>query len=315
MNRSLLVVIVAVAGGCSHRSPSPSQSQPSDGGTPEIASCTGKSTVPADDSWTIESGGLMRTVVVHLPPSYDPTKPMPLVLNFHGYSSNAFQQSLLTGMSRKADDAGFIVLYPEGTGSKQSFNGGACCGDAAMTNVDDVGFTRELLDTAVERLCVDQHRVFATGMSNGGFMSHRLGCELSNRIAAVAPVAGVLATDPCTPSRPLPVLYFHGTADQVVPYDGVAMNHWPSAPDSFNKWATLDGCTGTATETFRMSDAHCASYGSCGGGAVVTFCTIDKGGHTWPGGLDTSSLGYGYTTQNISATDTMWTFFQAHPLP
>src|SRR6185503_17665674 len=126
---------------------------------------------------TIMSGGLSRTVNVHVPSSYDPTRPMPLVLNFHGYSSNAQQEDLLSQMSAKADSAGFIAIHPEGTNS--SWNAGACCGMAVQQNVDDIGFVKDILATAADKLCVDAHRIYATGMSNGGFLSNRIGCELA----------------------------------------------------------------------------------------------------------------------------------------
>src|SRR5262249_2956371 len=158
---------------------------------------------------TIASGGAMRSVNVHVPASYDPSQPMALVLNFHGYSSNAQQEDLLSQMSAKADAAGFIAIHPEGT--QNSWNAGACCGVAAQTGVDDVAFTKAILDEAASKLCVDAKRVFVTGMSNGGFMSNRLGCELADRVAAIAPVAGVVGITTCTPSRPMPVIHFHGT--------------------------------------------------------------------------------------------------------
>ena len=286
-----------------------------DGGLPPAASCTGK-TAPtaADDTWTIQSGGLQRTLNVHVPSSYDPTKAMPLVLNFHGYSSNAMQEDLLSQMSAKADAAGFIAIYPEGTGSPQSWNAGSvCCGTAASGNVDDIGFVKDILTTAEDRLCVDAHRIFATGMSNGGFLSHRIGCELADRFAAVAPVAGVVGVPTCTPSRPMPVIHFHGTADTLVPYNGSASMGFASVPDTFAGWGTRDGCTDAPSTTYSMGDVTCSSYLHCAGGAQVTLCTVQNGGHTWPGGTPVPSLGY--TTPNISATDAMWSFFQAHPLP
>jgi polyhydroxybutyrate depolymerase len=284
----------------------------SGGGGVPAASCTGKSApAMADDTWTITSGGMMRTLNVHVPSSYDPTQAMPLVLDFHGYSSNASQEDLLSQMSAKADATGFIAIHPEGTNN--SWNAGACCGQAAQDGVDDIGFVKDILDTAATRLCVDAHRVFATGMSNGGFMSNRIGCELADRVAAIAPVAGVTGVPTCTPSRPIPVIHFHGTADTLVPYDGNMAMGFIAVPDDFAAWGMRDGCTDTPSTTFSMGDASCSSYLQCAGGAQVTLCTVQNGGHTWPGGTPVPSLGY--TTTNISATDAMWSFFQAHPLP
>ena len=282
------------------------------GGGGGVTTCSGKSApAMADDTWTIMSGGLSRTVNVHVPSSYDPSKAMPLVLNFHGYSSNAMQEDLLSQMSAKADTAGFIAIHPEGTDN--SWNAGACCGLVAQNGVDDIGFVKDILDTVVDKLCVDAHRIYATGMSNGGFLSNRIGCELADRFAAIAPVAGVTGVPTCTPSRPMPVIHFHGTADTLVPYDGSATMGFVAVPDDFAAWGMRDACTDTPSQTYSMGDVACNSYLHCGGGAQVTLCTVQNGGHTWPGGTPIPALGY--TTTNISATDAMWSFFQAHPLP
>ena len=278
--------------------------------------CVGKS-VPAknDDVWTfpVEGDAGVRSARVHIPKSYTPEASMPVVLNFHGYSSNAGEEEALTGLIVKADQAGFITVHPEGTGSPSGWSAGACCGSAASTQVDDIGFVTAILDRLQDKLCVDAHRVYATGMSNGGFFSHRLACEMSSRIAAVAPVAGVLGISSCNPSRPMPVIHFHGTLDAIIPYNGNSQMGYPSAPDTVAGWAKRDACTGMPVETFRHVDAHCSTYQKCAAGSEVTLCTVDGGGHTWPGGLPVPSLGY--TTPNLSATDMMWIFFKKHPLP
>ncbi len=279
------------------------------GDAAQSATCVGKAAQAIDAVWTVSSKGTSRTARVHVPASYDPTKRAPVVLNFHGYTSNAMQQELLSGMSTKADKEGFVAVYPEGLGS--SWNAGACCGTSMTSNVDDLAFVSDLLDAIDTKLCADARRVYATGLSNGGFLSHRLGCEMSTRIAAIAPVAGVLAPATCNAKRAVPVMDFHGTSDPIEPYAGNAM--YPSAADTVAGWAARDGCTGQPIETFRKSDAHCATYAKCADRATVTLCTIDGGGHTWPGGLPIPA--FGYTTTNLSATDAMWTFFTEHPLP
>ncbi len=273
------------------------------------ATCVGKSAQPLDATWTVSSKGTGRTARVHVPTSYDPTKRAAVVLNFHGYTSNAAEQELLSQMTPKADKEGFVVVYPEGLSN--SWNAGGCCGTSMSSGVDDVAFVSDLLDALGTKLCVDAHRVFATGMSNGGFLSHRLGCDLSMRIAAIAPVAGVLAPAACDAKRAVPVMDFHGTADSVVPYAGNAS--YSSAADTIAAWAKRNGCAGQPVETFRKGDAHCATYATCVDRATTTLCTIDNGGHTWPGGLPIPALGV--TTTNLSATDAMWTFFTEHPLP
>ncbi len=279
------------------------------------AACSGLSAMSGDSTWTVTSSGVLRTGTMHVPPTYDPTVQTPVVLNFHGFTSDPIQEDVLSLMDPEADAKGFIVIYPLGTGAPLSFNAGACCGTAAATNVDDIQFTRDILDHAAATLCVDPKRIYATGMSNGGFLSHRIGCELADRVAAIAPVAGVLGIPDasCTPSRPMPVMHFHGTADPLVPWAGDPVLGFESVADSIAGWVARDHCTGAPVHTYANGDASCASYEACDGGAEVTLCTIDGGGHTWPGGTPVPALGY--TSTDISATDAMWTFFAAHPMP
>lgn len=282
----------------------------SETGTPLTTACAGKMHQPLDATWSLPFGGVARSFNVHVPASYDPSKPTPVVLNFHGYSSDASQEDLLGHMSEKADAEGFIAVHAQGLAN--SWNAGACCGDSAAKGVDDVGFVGAMLDELEGKLCVDAKRVYATGMSNGGFLSHRLGCEMSERIAAIAPVAGVLGIPTCNPKRPVPVMHFHGTADTLVPYDGSTSLGFPPVLTTFEGWAKRNGCTGMPAESFKNVDSHCSTYSSCAAGVEVTLCTVDGGGHTWPGGTPVPSLGY--TTPWMSATDKMWAFFQAHPM-
>jgi len=297
----------------------PAATPTTDPGTPATtpaaagASCAGKEALMGDLDWTLKVGGMDRIAHVHVPKGYDPTKAVPVVLNFHGYTSNGSEQNLLAHMTDKADAASFIAVHPEGTGSTPSWNAGACCGDAAANAVDDVGFVGKIIDELESKLCVDSHRIFATGMSNGGFLSHRLACELSTRIAAVAPVAGLLAIPTCNPTRPMSVFQFHGTLDPLVPYDGSPSMGFPSVLQTMSGWATRTGCSVTPRETSKKGDVTCTTYDGCKGGAEVSLCTVTGGGHTWPGGLPVPSLGY--TTTDIVATDAMWDFFMKHPLP
>jgi polyhydroxybutyrate depolymerase len=278
------------------------------------APCSGKPSQPqGDTSWTVmTSSSGARTALVHIPPGYDGTKPTPVVLNFHGYSGSPSQEEGLTLMDTEADSQGFVVVYPQGTGLLASWNAGACCGTAVSDNVDDVGFTGTLLDTLEQDLCVDETRVFVTGMSNGGFFSHVLGCEMADRVAAIAPVAGVMGISTCDPSRPVPIIEFHGTSDPLVPYDGDPAIGYTSVADTVAGWVQRDGCQGMPTTTYNNGDATCVTYSQCAQGAEVTLCTITGGGHTWPGGTPFPLLGA--TSTDISATDAMWTFFQQHPL-
>ena len=320
MNRAVIIALALLASACSSKSaaiaePDAPTASPDASGSDNTAtpqSCSGKSTTTGDVVWNITSGGLARVVNVHIPANYDPSRGTPLVLNFHGFTSDAPQEAILSLMNDKADSEGFIVAYPYGTGTPLSWNAGACCGTAASTGVDDIQFVRDILTTAADKLCIDPTRIYATGMSNGGFLSHRIGCELADKFAAIAPVAGVLGLPSCNPSRPMPVMHFHGTMDPLVPYNGDAAMGFPAVLDTFHGWADRDGCTGVPTQTYANGDATCQTYAQCAGGAEVTLCTIDGGGHTWPGGTPVPTLGV--TSTDIHATDAMWTFFAAHHL-
>ncbi|HSO32797.1 MAG TPA: PHB depolymerase family esterase [Labilithrix sp.] len=275
--------------------------------------CSGKEALSGDLDWKLTAAGKERVVHVHVPKGYDRAKATPVVLNFHGLGSNADQQILLSGMNDKADQATFVAVHPEGTGVSQSWNAGACCGTAASDAIDDVGFVSKIIDELQSKLCVDARRVFATGMSNGAFLSHRLACELSNRVAAVAPVAGVLGIPTCNPTRPMSVFQFHGTLDGLVPYDGNPTMGFPSVMQTLSSWAGRSGCSTTPRETSKKGEVTCVTFDGCKGGAEVNLCTATGGGHTWPGGVPVPSLGH--TTTDINATDTMWDFFVKHPLP
>jgi len=263
---------------------------------------------PADETRMMLWDGAMRTYEVHVPPGYDHA-PTPVVFNFHGFTSNASDQAGYSEMIPKSDAAGFIAVHPQGLNN--SWNAGDCCGQSATDGVDDVGFVGAMIDALAADLCVDEARVFATGLSNGGFLSYRLACELSDRIAAIAPVAGQLGVDPCAAPRPVPVIHFHGDADPIVPYDGSVFLGFVSVAESIGFWVTRNNCDPTPVETFNTGDTHCDTYGSCDEGADVVLCTITGGGHTWPGG----TVPGGYTGMDLDATDAEWDFFVAHPMP
>lgn len=292
-------------------SPSADGAAPRDagGGDASAPSGAGCGVAPGanDRRWTLTHDGRERAFFVHLPAGYDPSDRTPVVLGLHGRNSDPQQQMLVSAMNQKADAEGFIAVHPEGVGA--TWNGGLCCGEAMSEDVDDVGFVRALLDRLAAELCVDEDRVFATGLSNGGFMSHRLACELADRIAAVAPVAGPNGTLPCEPSRPVPVLHFHGTDDRIVPYDGFAGQL--AVRPTMTDWAERNGCGSTSRVYLERGDVTCEEWTGCDAGATVRLCTIEGGGHQWPGGTSIPFLGN--NTNDISATDAMWDFFTAHP--
>jgi polyhydroxybutyrate depolymerase len=292
------------------------------GGAPAPFTCAGKPGASGSHLISLTSSGVLRTSLLHVPPGYDPEQGAPLVLNFHGFGSDAPQEVLLTGMSEASDERGFLVAYPYGIVS--SWNAGQCCGQAWVDAVDDVQFVADLIATIAEDYCVDPRRIHATGMSNGGFLSHRLGCELADRIAAIAPVAGVLGIDPaaCKPGRAVPVMQFHGTEDMLVPYEGgVPLVQWDvegvlnflSVDETLAVWREINGCAASSEVIYQQGDSTCVRWLACDGGSEVVRCVAEGAGHTWPGGMPVPPLGE--TTEDMSATEMMLDFFEAHPMP
>jgi polyhydroxybutyrate depolymerase len=250
-------------------------------------------------------------------------------LAFHAAETNASRLLCSCGLNEKADKEGFIAVYPNGTGRRQqrlTWNAGNCCGSASRNHVDDVGFTRALLDDLARVANVDAKRVFATGISNGAMLCYRLAAELSDRIAAIAPVSGAMGTETCHPQRPVPVMHFHGTDDAVLPIGGgigpqfLATGVLPSVAQSIHLWATADGCPEEPVVVDMPNKADDGTtvqrwkYGPGKDGAEVVLFVIRGGGHTWPGREPRVKF-VGTSTRNISANDLMWEFFQRHPMP
>jgi polyhydroxybutyrate depolymerase len=296
------------AAGADARVAADAAARPADAAAPPR--CTGLSVPARDRRLTLTHGGHVRAYWVHVPPDYDPTVGTPVVLNFHGLTSNAAQQQLWSRLFDETDRRQMIAVHPEGLGAQPSWNAGACCGFAADTAVDDVGFVDAMLDALAAELCVDPARVYAMGMSNGGFLSHRLACELSDRVAAITSVTGVLGIDECAPTRPVPVLQIHGTEDTLVPYEG--NEQFVSVAATVAGWVERNGCTAGPEETFASGDTRCEAWRGCDAGAEVALCTVEGGGHTWPGGWPIPALGH--TTDEISATAAALDFFEQHAL-
>ena len=276
---------------------------------------------------TLSVDGRKRTYLVHLPPKYDPHKPVPVVLALHAAMMNGRIMAWLSGLHKKSDEAGFIVVYPNGTGTRSAFtwNAGNCCGSAFQTGADDVAFIRAVLDDLTQTFPVDTSRVFATGLSNGAMMAYRLASELSDRFAAIAVVAGTMATDRCEPKRPVPMLHFHGTNDEYIPFAGgkgvksVSGTNFYSVDHSIRAWVKANGCNEEPITEELPEQANDGTrvvkktYGGGKDGAEVVLVVIEGGGHTWPGRpLPERSLGK--VTANVLANDVLWEFFQKHPM-
>jgi polyhydroxybutyrate depolymerase len=269
-----------------------------------------------------------RSYVVHVPAVTTPPEAWPVVLAFHGGGTNAETMIRFSGLSAKADEAGFVAVYPNGSGRSSqalTFNAGNCCGHALRRDVDDVKFTDRLLDDLAKVLPLDERRIFATGMSNGAMLCYLLASQMADRIAAIAPVAGPMGTSSCAPSRPVPIIHFHGTADEFAPYEGGRGRRsrtgvkFHSVDDTVTAWVKANGANPRPTVTqlpLKYVDGTRVTrtqYGAGHGSAEVVLYTIHEGGHTWPG-RETPLKFLGKTTLNISANDLMWIFFQRHPM-
>jgi polyhydroxybutyrate depolymerase len=274
----------------------------------------------------LNHGGRKRFYEVHVPPGYKPGTPTPVVLVYHGGGGQPTHIRWQTKMDGTSDRHGFIAVYPAGTGLLErrllTFNaGGGAVGYAARENVDDVEFTRALLDDLARFFTVDADRVYATGLSNGGMLAYRLACELSDRIAAVAPVGASVSVPDCRPARPVSVMHIHGAEDRAVPMQGgvgpvgkTGFRH-RSVADSVGRFIQANGLSPQPTKTWQAGAATFTQYGPGANGAEVLLVTVGDGGHTWPGG-DVSSEAeaklVGRVSRAIAASEEIWKFFSRH---
>lgn len=270
---------------------------------------------------SIPFDGYNRTFLVHLPTGYTGTTELPLIIAMHGGFGNAYNLENQSQLSVKADAESYIVVYPEGLVSGalniSSWNAGWCCGWASNNNIDDVGFINSLLDTLIDQYSIDTNRVYATGISNGGFMAYRLACELSDRIAAIAPVAASMSMTSCSPQRAVPTISFHSYLDTNVPYDGGVgsgtSGHYNSPQDSIlNAWSAMNACSTTNDTIINNSQFLHRKWSNCDCETEIEQYVTQDGGHSWPGGNQTV---FGDPVSNfINANDLMWTFFQQYSL-
>ncbi len=249
-----------------------------------------------------------RNYRTFLPSGFNSSVEMPLVLNLHGYTSNAEQQELYSEFNDVADTAGVVVCYPNGINNSWNVNVGG---------VDDIGFLDELIDVLKTDYDINLNRVYVTGMSNGGFMTYFLACNLTNRFAAVADVTGSNTTAGqalCSPSKKIPVLHVHGTADPIVPYNGGF--GIVSVDDLMNYWRDHNGCD-LIPDTVPVPDivlndfctAEIITWHNCDSSTRVILYRVIGGEHTWPG----ASIPIGITNQDFSASSVIWNFFNQYP--
>jgi polyhydroxybutyrate depolymerase len=246
---------------------------------------------------TITVAGETRTYRLHIPAG---TGPHPIVFSFHGLRSDPAQQERLSQFSALADRDGFIAVYPEGLDAKWRFLGRS---DA------DVQFTVAIIEDLVARTPIDRSRIYATGISNGAQMAWRLACDRPDLFAAFGFVAGGYFKV-CEASPRRPIVVFHGTEDRLLPYDG--RGRMMPVREFAADWASLPGCRAASDGDviYRSGDATGERW-RCSPGGEVELYTLDGKGHSWPG----SQMPAHITSQDIDATEVMWTFFEAHPPP
>lgn len=286
---------------------------------------------------SIRVGTLERYYTVHVPPGYDGKKSMPIVIMLHGGGGTGKAAATETGWGAKADEAGFLAVFPDAmppdptkrshfSRNPQLWNDGSERFYSGQKSVDDVGFLNAMLDDLLARFTVDQRRIYVVGFSNGASMSFRIGAELSERIAAIAPVAGALWVDPPTLNRPVAMIYITGTADPLnlieggVPKlatggsDKVRAKPKPPVRDSILKWSKAIGCPATPRDTSEANGVRTEIYGSGDDGAEVVYITVEGLGHTWAGGKSLlPEFMVGKRSDRINATDIIWGFFKKHP--
>jgi polyhydroxybutyrate depolymerase len=227
-----------------------------------------------------------------------------LVFSLHGLGSDLEQQELLSNMSAKADEAGFVVVYPQAGASVWNVQAG-------NIGAIDVSFFREMIDYLSGKLSIDPARIYAAGFSNGGGMAHRLACDLSDQIAAIASVSGAhMPNQPCDPGRPVPILAIHGTDDMFAPYANDQMGH--NIPLWADGWAVRNQCD-PEPESSRQGNAIVETWMNCQAGATVTLYSVEGMGHAWPGFPRGDVVGE--DTGVVAANDLIWAFFDEHPMP
>jgi polyhydroxybutyrate depolymerase len=259
-----------------------------------------------------------------------------MVLDFHGYSEGASIHRQMSALGAYGDEQGFVTVTPQGLGAVARWD--------TTLGSPDLEFVGALMDTVEADLCIDTNRVYATGLSNGAFLTSAVACQYSDRIAAVAPVAGVRTIEGCEFARPVPIVAFHGTADGYVDYEGglgedaldlpapdgsgrtigdsVTSEQIEDSVDSANRvpeimaaWAERNGC-GAQQADRPVTDDVTELRWDCPPDATTQLYRVTDGGHTWPGSTFSQSIEsiVGRTTMSVVADEVMWRFFVDHPL-
>lgn len=263
-------------------------------------------------------GGVERSWRIFVPQTYAAGTPIPLVLDFHGSGSSPERQAQISEFESLAAEQGFIVVTPKGAPVPSNRGRPSWNVDLLEGDPDDVVFIRGLIGLLSEQYSIDSSRIYAAGMSGGGRMSSRVACDLADLVAAVGPVAGIRYPEICNPVRPMPIVTFHGKADQVNHYERQenSPSYWLlGVEDSLAGWVETNACEITPDEIQVSETVTRVSYSGCRAEADIVFYRSEDAGHTWPGSAVHNSLGRAVTNMEIPATEIVWEFFKDHPMP
>jgi polyhydroxybutyrate depolymerase len=259
---------------------------------------------PREHRISFVSGGIERNAIVHIPALPRDGRRAALVVALHGAGRTGHSMERYSGLSRYADLYRFVVVYPDAALPHRVWN----LSDFTPGSPDDVTFVSRLTDLLQRTLCVDPTRFYAVGVSNGGGLAVRIGCELSWRFAAIATVAGAYRRlPPCMPLRPVSVLEIHGTADPVAPYDGKPPDYGGSVPRFLDDWAARDGCPPGEPPQNVAPNTQRFTWEPCSAETAVEHLRLDGVGHTWPGAENVWTA--------VSASLEVWRFFRDRSLP
>jgi len=272
---------------------------------------------PGSNARSLSHDGELRTYNVYAPPFYGDLTTVPLVVDLHGFGSSGAQQKIASGWDGEADYSGLLIVYPDGIGG--SWNAGVCCGDAQANGVDDVGFIRAMVvSIAAEAPSVDLNRVYVTGLSNGGAMTHRLACEAADLFAAAAPLAFptpyVDFANECQPLRPIPLLLSMGLTDVLVLYEDGAFG---GAIESLESWRAKNACGSEPMEVhLQFGGSYCDLDTSCGEGVQTGLCSI-RGSAFGPPLEGVSGHILYNNLDGMAVANELWRFleqFRRHPI-
>lgn len=267
-------------------------------------SCSKAPPNAGDATATLQHGGRSRKYILHVPSGLTSGSALAVVLDLHGAGGNGSQQKGMSGFSALADKEKFLAVFPDGIDGYWNVDD-KCCGTAGKEKIDDVGFLKAIVAKLQADTCIDAKRIYVSGFSNGGGLAHRMGCDAADVIAAIAPVATDLRTQPCNATRPISMMEIRGMADSLEPYEGGIVGPEGGqylavgAKASLKLWADIDKCTGTPTTL----DKYCESYTQCAEGVEADLCSLPNVDHS----PYSNSIGFNLAT-------TVWKMFQRQPM-